>query len=82
VPRTYKIPGGNWGIWIVAGVAFLAVLFALIVGFVPPAQLKVGTPVLYVSLVAGGMIIFVGLSFIINAYKKPSWLKHPDIESE
>lgn len=80
VPRAYKIPGGNWGIWCVAGIGLLAVLFALFVGFFPPAQLQVGTPILYVTLVTAGLVIFVGLALIIHACKKPSWLKHPNVE--
>ncbi|SLN47327.1 Glutamate/gamma-aminobutyrate antiporter [Roseovarius albus] len=73
LPRTYKIPGGMAGMIAVAGVGFIAVFFAFVVGFFPPAQLKVGSPTTYVALVAGGLIVFVGLPLLINAFKKPSW---------
>lgn len=82
VQRAYKIPGGNFGMWLVAGVGILAVAFALCVGFIPPAKLQIGTPCLYVSLVTAGLIIFVGLPIIIHACKKPSWLKHPNIKQK
>jgi glutamate:GABA antiporter len=82
VPRTYKIPGGNFGMWLVAGVGILAVFFALCIGFVPPAKLQIGTPALYVGLVVGGLIIFVGAPIVIHACKKPSWLEHPDVTQE
>lgn len=82
VPRSYKIPGGKFGMWLVAGIGIIAVLFALCIGFVPPAKLQVGTPALYVGLVATGLIIFVGLPIIIHACKKPSWLEHPNIKKQ
>ena len=82
VPRTYKIPGGNFGMWLVAGVGILAVTFAFCVGFIPPAKLQIGTPCLYVSLVVIGLVIFVGLPIIIHACKKPAWLQHPKTKEQ
>lgn len=73
LPRAYHVPGGLVGMWIVGGIGFLGVTFALIVGFFPPTNLPVGNPVLYVGLVAFGMIFFVGLPLIIQLFKKPSW---------
>lgn len=77
LPRAYKVPGGLAGIWAVGGIGFLGVTFALIVGFFPPTNLPVGNPILYVSLVGFGMIFFVGLPFVIQIFKKPSWKVAP-----
>jgi len=73
LPRAFKIPGGKVGVWIVAGVGFLAVAFSLLVSFFPPAQLPVGNPTIYVSLVAAGLIVFVGAALLIYRFRKPSW---------
>lgn len=73
LPRSYKVPGGNFGMCLVAGVGLLGVCFALLVGFFPPSNLPVGSPTLYVGLVAGGMVVFLGLPLLINSCKKPSW---------
>lgn len=73
LPRTYKVPGGLIGLCCVAGIGLLGVSFALIVGFFPPTNLKVGNPALYVTLVAAGMVVFIGLPILINAMKKPGW---------
>lgn len=82
VPRAYKIPGGNWGMWMVAGIAWLGVLFAFVIAFFPPARLEIGTPVLYVGMVVAGLIVFIGLPLIIHACKQPSWIDHKNVKPE
>lgn len=64
--RSYRIPGGNAGMWLIAGIGFLAVLFAFIVCFFPPSQLPVGSPAMYTWLVAIGTIVFLSIPFIIS----------------
>jgi len=76
LPRSYKIPGGIYGMCFVAGLGLIGVIFALVVGFFPPSNLPIGNPSLYVGTVAAGMIIFVGLPFVINALIKPEWVKN------
>lgn len=73
LPRAYKVPGGLMGMFIIGGIGFLGVTFALIVGFFPPSNLPVGNPALYVTLVAAGMVIFVGAPLVIQMFKKPGW---------
>ncbi|GAB5470729.1 MAG: amino acid permease [Rhodospirillales bacterium] len=67
LPRSYRVPGGKPGIWLVAGGGLLAVVFAFVVGFFPPAQLPVGSPGLYVGLVAGGLLVFIGVALLLVA---------------
>lgn len=76
VIRYYKVPGGNLGMLIIAGTGMIAVIFAFLISFVPPEQLEVGTPILYSSLVLFGLVLFCGSAFIINSYKKTSWIKN------
>lgn len=64
--RRYRVPGGKAGMWIIAGVGFLAVFFAFIVTFFPPSQLPVGSPALYTWLVVVGTVVFVSVPFIIS----------------
>ena len=71
--RTYRVPGGKPGMWIVAGGGLLAVAFGLVLGFFPPSNLKIGDPTLYVALVAGGLILCLGSGLVIHAFKKPAW---------
>jgi len=74
LPRAYKVPGGMVGMWFVAGLGFLGVCFATIVGFFPPANLPVGNPALYVGLVLFGLVFFTSMPLIIQLFKKPSWM--------
>ena len=66
LPRSYRVPGGNAGMWIIGGGGFLAVLFAFTVTFFPPSQLPVGSPTLYTALVATGTVIFLAIPIIIS----------------
>ena len=71
--RSYSVPGGAMGIWLIAGVGFAGVVFAFVVSFFPPSQLPVGSPGLYVGLVAAGTAFFTGLPLVIGALRQPSW---------
>lgn len=66
LPRSYKIPGGKAGMWLIAGIGFLAVLFSFAVTFFPPSQLPVGSPAFYTTLVVAGTVIFFSVPFLIS----------------
>ena len=73
VPRTFRIPGGNLGMWIVAGVGLLSSLTAFCFSFIPPGQIAVGSPAVYVGILIVGAIIFVGIPMVIYSMRKPNW---------
>jgi len=81
LPRSYKVPGGIFGMCIIAGIGLFGVTFSLIVGFVPPNQLPIGNPQVYIALVAAGLIIFGGIPLIIHAMKKPEWKQNTTPEA-
>ena len=72
-PRPYKIPGGDFGMWLVGGLGFLGSLLALIVSFIPPGQIKVGSPTLYVGILVVLTVLFVAIPFVVFAIRKPHW---------
>lgn len=57
-PRPFRVPGGKVGIWLLAGVGSLACLFSFFIGFVPPEDIDVGTPLWYQMSLAIGIILF------------------------
>ena len=73
VERTYRIPGGNVGMWIVGGLGFIASLLAFALSFVPPSQIKTGSTLIYILVLVIGAIVFSGIPLIIYALRKPHW---------
>lgn len=71
--RAYKVPGGFFGIWLVAGTGFIASLSSFIIGFLPPPQLNTGSLFFFESFLAIGIIIICLIPFIILKCKNPSW---------
>lgn len=74
VPRAYRVPGGNAGMIAIAGLGFLAALFAIVVGFFPRSQLTVGSPAFYVVFLFMGTIVFIAAPLVIHRLKKPEWM--------
>jgi len=76
--RPYRVPMGRFGIWLIAGIGLLASLFTLFIGFVPPTQLKTGSPFFYVGFLLVGIIVLSSPPFILDKIKKPSWGKNAE----
>lgn len=74
VPRPYFIPVKHKGIWIVASIGALASVFAIVIGFFPPAVLQVGNEPFYVFFLLIGLAIMTAIPLGIQAVKKKSWL--------
>ena len=74
VPRVYKIPYPHKGIWVASLMGILASIFAIIIGFVPPAQLDVGSTRFYISFLVIGLLIMCSLPLMFYQMRKPSWV--------
>ncbi len=73
--RPYRIPGGNFGMWVVVMLGLSGGMFTLFIGFFPPSQLKTGSLLFYESFLVLGILIMCGASFLIYALRKPGWIK-------
>ena len=73
VPRAYRIPHPHKGIWIVACFGILSSILAIILVFVPPAQINVGSLVFYESFLGIGLVAMSLIPVIIYSFKKPEW---------
>ena len=82
VERPYKIPGGKAGVWIISGIGIFSSLFALLIGFFPPAQIETGNIVFYVSFLVLGVVLACFAPSIILFFKKPSWKKQLEHERD
>lgn len=75
-PRPFKIPGGLWGMFFIAGVGILGVCATLFVSFIPPEGIDVGSFARYELTLISGLILMCAPPFI------SSWLqtRTPDME--
>ena len=74
VPRAYRIPHPHKGIWIVASLGIFSSILAIVLVFVPPAQIHVGSLAFYESFLGIGLVVMCLIPAIIYSFKKPEWL--------
>lgn len=73
-PRPFQVPGGKWGMFIFGGLGFVGSLLAFTLSFIPPDQIPVGSPVLYVGILVVLASISIAIPFIVFALRKPHWV--------
>ncbi len=73
VPRAYRVPFHNKGMWLFCCLGIFSSCFAIILCFVPPENLKVGNPLVYVLLLLIGLLIMCAIPLIIHKFRKPHW---------
>lgn len=73
--RPFTVPGGLIGMWAVAGIGFLGVLFSFLVAFFPPDQLSIGSPTTYVGLVIVGTVVFCAIPLLLHSARRSFWAK-------
>jgi len=72
-PRHYKIPGGNWGMWLVAGLGALGSTSTFFIGFFPPSQIATGNTTLYITFLLLSTLLACIAPSIILFFKKRNW---------
>ena len=71
--RGFKVPGGEFGKWLVTIVGVAGAVVAGVLSFVPPSQIKTGSPVVYVGVLIIGVVVFIAIPLIVYAKRKKSW---------
>ena len=67
--RPFRIPGGNWGMIIVAGAGIIGALATIIIGFIPPYNIKIGSVLHYETMIIIGLLAMSAPPFILY-YRK------------
>ncbi len=83
--RTYRIPGGNFGMWLISGIGIFSSFSSFIIGFFPPAQIPTGNTLFYVTFLILGMVLICLTPSLILKFKKSNWnqkLSHETGEDE
>lgn len=70
VKRAYRIPGGNIGIWIMAGVGIVTSLGVIGLGFLPPTNLEIASKTMYELMLVGGILLFSLPPFFVHRRRK------------
>ena len=71
--RGFKVPGGEFGKWLVTILGVAGAVVAGVLSFVPPSQIKTGSPVVYVGVLIIGVVVFIAIPLIVYAKRKKSW---------
>ncbi len=66
--RPYRIPGGKFGMILVAGMGMFACIATLVIGFFPPAVLHVPNLLDYDLLVGGGLALLIIAPIVISFF--------------
>jgi len=69
VQRQYKIPLGNFGIWLAGLLGTLTCVLAIVLGFIPPAQINVGRIAVYETILVVGIIVLSVPPMIMFRYR-------------
>lgn len=75
-PRSFKVPGGKFGAWLVAGLGLIFSAFAIVLAIYSPAQVKseVGSPIVYISVILALVAVVLIVCFSLYQLSK----KHTD----
>lgn len=63
VQRTYQLPGGKVGVWLIAGIGFSISLMVFLLSFIPPAQLNIKGN--FFNLVYAGALFIIFIFFYL-----------------
>lgn len=75
VPRAYKVPYDKKGMWFFASLGIFASVLAIIIGFVPPESIEVGSLEFYVGFLLLSLTLMICFPLILYQMKKPSWFQ-------
>lgn len=59
--------------WVIGGVGFVASGLALASSLVPPSQIGVGNPFLYIGLLVGLAGLIVAVPLVVYTRRRPHW---------
>lgn len=67
---SFKIPGGNKGIWAVCLLGLTGCLLTIVVTFFPPENINIGSPLRYIWMICAGNILTISPIFLFYFYQK------------
>ena len=68
-PKTFKIPGKHWGMWITSLLGLFGCTTTIIVSFFPPGNVDIGSSARYLSMICLANLITLSPIFLFYLYK-------------
>lgn len=59
--------------WVICTIGIIGSIFAIIIGYLPPAQFKVGNTLFYSGFLIAATVISCVIPFALLPFKKESW---------
>jgi len=69
-PKTFKIPGKHWGMWITALLGLFGCSTTIIVSFFPPGNVDIGSSSRYLSMICLGNLVTISPVLLFYLYKR------------
>ncbi len=82
VPRAFKIPFKNVGMWVVAGLGGISSIFALIIGFLPPPNMDTGSIAFYEGFLIIGTIFITIVPILVLGLRTKDWKPTPPFKDQ
>lgn len=76
-PKAFKIPGGNLGIWTVVICGLIGCITTIIVSFIPPDNINIGSPARYYYTICAGNILTLSPIFLFFYYQSKKKVNNP-----
>ncbi len=67
---SFKIPGGNLGIWVVSLMGLAGCLITIMVTFFPPENVNIGSPLRYIYMICAGNVLTLSPILLFFWYQK------------
>lgn len=72
-PRTFRVPGGLFGMCFLAVLGIFGCVFTFCLGFVPPANVDSGGLLFFESFLGLGVLAMTAIPLILFQFRKPHW---------
>ncbi len=69
-PKSFKIPFNNWGMWTTCLLGLFGCSATILVSFLPPENVSVGSPLRYILMIAAGNVITITPVLLFYLYKR------------
>lgn len=71
-PKSFKIPGRQYGMWITCLLGFFGCTSTIIVSFFPPDNVDIGSHLRYILMICVGNLVTISPVFLFYLYKRRS----------